>query len=592
MFQYPYGDTQQLNLDWLMEQWQETKASIDGSLQGEIDRVEAAITDLLTARDQAVAAKTAAETAATSASGYASTASTAASTATAQATAAAGSAALAGTHASNAQASETNAALQATAAGNSASAAATSATNARNSELAAAASALSASNSSSAAAGNALYAEGWAVGKQNGTPVSSGSPYYENNAKYYADAAETAAASIPDISALQQDVLDLQADVGDLNDLQTSDKSNLVAAINEAATTGGGGGGMEYVTIENTPLAHITDGMDSVPLAALELDIHPAQAGVNPPAADNIRPLTGYTQIKINKNNNNLFNGVMTNQRIQNGVITNTGTWRLTGFIPVEPNKRYHILKEDSTNYAYTYLAVFDINKRYLQDVYANPVALMPANAAFIRFSISATSWSNINNKLCVCLRDVTVYANYGQTEYVIDIPAAIGTMYGGNIDVKTGTIEVCPYYASYNGETLVGEWLSDRDVYDPNATPTIGAQVVNLGGSTTQYTFTPLTIATSLGVNNIWTNAGQIKKIIYASSTTIEDKIKIVEAMLAPIENTATASANYSINDFLILGNELYIVTANISAGSTIIESVNVTKTTIGEQITAILNA
>lgn len=184
MFQYPYGDSQQLNLDWLMEQWQETKASIDGSLQGEIDRVEAAITDLLTARDQAVAAQTAAETAATSASGYASTASGAASTATAQATAAAASAALAGNHASNAQTSETNAGLQATAAGNSASAAATSATNARNSELAAAA-------SSSAAAGNALYAEGMAKGTQNGTPVTSGSPYYENNAAYWAGEAQS-----------------------------------------------------------------------------------------------------------------------------------------------------------------------------------------------------------------------------------------------------------------------------------------------------------------------------------------------------------------------------------------------------------------
>ena len=188
MFQYPYGDSQQLNLDWLMEQWLETKASIDGSLQGEIDRVEAAITDLLTARDQAVAAKTAAETAATSASGYASTASTAASTATAQATAAAGSAALAGTHASNAQTSETNAGLQATAAGNSAAAAAVSAGNASNSEGAAAA-------SSSAAAGNALYAEGMAKGTQNGTPVTSGSPYYEDNAAYWAGEAQSHASN-------------------------------------------------------------------------------------------------------------------------------------------------------------------------------------------------------------------------------------------------------------------------------------------------------------------------------------------------------------------------------------------------------------
>ena len=36
---------------------------------------------------------------------------------------------------------------------------------------------------------------------------------------------------------------DLKEDIGDLSDLETTDKSNLVAAINEAAQSGGGGGG-------------------------------------------------------------------------------------------------------------------------------------------------------------------------------------------------------------------------------------------------------------------------------------------------------------------------------------------------------------
>lgn len=38
-------------------------------------------------------------------------------------------------------------------------------------------------------------AEGWAEGTNNGTPVGSGSPYYHNNAKYYAALAESA---VPD----------------------------------------------------------------------------------------------------------------------------------------------------------------------------------------------------------------------------------------------------------------------------------------------------------------------------------------------------------------------------------------------------------
>ena len=55
------------------------------------------------------------------------------------------------------------------------------------SATAAARSATAASGSAGTASAQALVAEGYANGKQNGTPVGSGSPYYENNAKYYND---------------------------------------------------------------------------------------------------------------------------------------------------------------------------------------------------------------------------------------------------------------------------------------------------------------------------------------------------------------------------------------------------------------------
>ena len=64
----------------------------------------------------------------------------------------------------------------------------TSATNAGNSATAAGNSATSASN-------NALKSEGYAVGKQNGSAVSSGSPYYHNNAEYYNTQASGSATS-------------------------------------------------------------------------------------------------------------------------------------------------------------------------------------------------------------------------------------------------------------------------------------------------------------------------------------------------------------------------------------------------------------
>ena len=42
---------------------------------------------------------------------------------------------------------------------------------------------------------SALKSEGFAVGEQNGTPVASGSPYYQNNAEYYAGQASNSATS-------------------------------------------------------------------------------------------------------------------------------------------------------------------------------------------------------------------------------------------------------------------------------------------------------------------------------------------------------------------------------------------------------------
>ena len=62
--------------------------------------------------------------------------------------------------------------------------------------------ATNASGSATSAGTEALKAEGYAVGKQNGTDVASGSPYYENNAKYYADEAATSAASFTVDSAM------------------------------------------------------------------------------------------------------------------------------------------------------------------------------------------------------------------------------------------------------------------------------------------------------------------------------------------------------------------------------------------------------
>lgn len=67
-------------------------------------------------------------------------------------------------------------------------------------------------------------------------------------------------------------------------------------------------------------------------------------------------------------------------------------------------------------------------------------------------------------------------YAPYTGTTATLTLPE---TIYGGTVDAVTGVgSKTWGYIASYNGEALPGEWISDRDVYSPGATPATGAQV------------------------------------------------------------------------------------------------------------------
>lgn len=90
--------------------------------------------------------------------------------------------------------------------------------------------------------------------------------------------------------------------------------------------------------------------------------------------------------------------------------------------------------------------------------------------------------------------------------------PISLGqTVYGGELDVTSGILKARPYYASYNGEPLVGPWISSLDEYEEGATPTTGAQVVDLGGTETTYQLTPTQVSSILGTNNIWADCGDV---------------------------------------------------------------------------------
>lgn len=293
-FNYPYGDTQQLNLNWFLSQWETFRAQwaaaeegIDHALDAEIARVEEAMTDLYAARDAAAASKTAAQTAATNAASsatvatqqatlaqsYANTAQTQAGIATAAAEAAGNSASSASTSATAANLSKTQAANSATAAQTAQTAAEAAETNivsiitdaiqdaadaaaatatadaeaaadaAEASATAAAGSASDASDSATAAAGSASDAADSATAAAGSATAAAGSATAAaGSASSAADSATAAAASAASIvvdSAMSDSSTNpvqnkvINGEITELKTAITQNDSRFTAAIDE-----------------------------------------------------------------------------------------------------------------------------------------------------------------------------------------------------------------------------------------------------------------------------------------------------------------------------------------------------------------------
>ena len=88
--------------------------------------------------------------------------------------------------------------------------------------------------------------------------------------------------------------------------------------------------------------------------------------------------------------------------------------------------------------------------------------------------------------------------------------------MYAGSIEAVSGALKARPHYASYNGETLVGPWMSSMDEYAAGTTPTTGAEVVDLGGTETAYQLTAQTIQMLVGQNYLWVSTSAVLTLVY----------------------------------------------------------------------------
>lgn len=212
-------------------------------------------------------------------------------------------------------------------------------------------------------------------------------------------------------------------------------------------------------------------------------------------------------------------------------------TLRSKNYIPVVPGATYYFSgPNNKTKYVYCY----DSGKAYINTsitVHASSTFTVPNGCSYIRFAYTyyIQDYTTYNHDIAINYPStVTTYSPYSNicpisgrtganayisptpnvadaTTYAADWTTPAGTVYAGSADIVTGDIKAAPYYASYNGETLVGPWVSSMDEYDPEGTPTTGAQVVDLGGTMTEYHITGQDIITLVGDNYIWSDSGDV---------------------------------------------------------------------------------
>ena len=96
-------------------------------------------------------------------------------------------------------------------------------------------------------------------------------------------------------------------------------------------------------------------------------------------------------------------------------------------------------------------------------------------------------------------------------TEYEVEFTSQ-GTVYGGTVDIVSGELSVTwGYIASYNGETLTGEWMSSKDVYAEGTSPSTGAEVAYELATPLTYQLTPQQVQMLLNDNYLTTPDGTI---------------------------------------------------------------------------------
>ena len=297
-----------------------------------------------------------------------------------------------------------------------------------------------------------------------------------------------------------------------------------------------------YATISAGVSGCIGIRFDAVGTYTIKCQLESGSTATDYAPYSNICPISGFTEAKVARTGVNVWD-----EEYQLGFYNARGVFVANTYgyfssknpIPVKPNSEYVLCIKGASNQT-IYVPMYYRDgtfKTRLDYTLSGGVRIItvPEDVYFIGFSTEAFYGTTYNHDISINYPATdTDYHPYAGDTYSITFPSEAGTVYGGTLDVTNGTLTVDrAIIASYNGETLPSEWISDRDKYVAGTTPTTGAQVCYKLSQAVVYTLTPTEIKSLLGDNNIWADAGNTEVTYRADTAKYIDK-KIAEVINA----------------------------------------------------------
>ena len=155
-------------------------------------------------------------------------------------------------------------------------------------------------------------------------------------------------------------------------------------------------------------------------------------------------------------------------------------------------------------------------------------------------------------------------------------------TAYNGESDAAVTTL------AAENGITAYGICIRIPDVSATTATAMkqyLASNTVTVTyelATPITYKLTPAEVKSLLGVNNIWSNAGDVTAEYRAD-------MKLYIKRLTDSDTDMVADSNITSGQYFMVGNDLYRATVNIASGSSVIVGTNATKVSLATALNEI---